>query len=211
MHKVILLDQDGVFCDFLEGFYQLAAKQHPELIPHLPDRQTQQTFYIDECVADPAMAKLAEELCNHPKLFGMLPPIPGAIEGVKLLKKLANDKGIEVMICTAPHKENKNSYSAKAEWIEKHLGFDWLNHTLIVRDKTVCSGIILLDDKPNPLGSFVPTWEHVLMDRPYNKHILNKARFHSWSEEAVEMLVNHTVQRYETYMYHMNSRGFNIR
>lgn len=201
---------DGVFCDFNEGFYQLAAELHPELMPHLPDRATQDRFYIDECIEDPTMAKIAEELCNHPRLFSMLPPIEGALDGMQYLRKTANKAGIDVMICTAPHKENKNSYSAKAQWIEDHLGFDWLNKTLIVRDKTVCSGIILLDDKPNPLGEFKPVWEHVLMDRPYNRKVLDKARFHSWTETAVEMLVEHSTARYERYAYGMASRGLAV-
>ena len=208
MHKVILLDMDGVFCDFNEGFYRLAEELHPELMWHLPDRATQKTFYIDECVEDPAMAKLAEELCNNPRLFGMLPPIEGAIEGMQLLRAKAKAKGLHTMICTAPHKENKSSYNEKAIWIEKQLGFDWLNDTLLVRDKTVVSGIVLLDDKPNPLGNFVPVWEHVLMDRPYNRMMPNKARFHTWTEEAIDGLIDHSLRRYEQWAYHMNSRGF---
>jgi 5'-nucleotidase len=201
MHKLMLLDMDGVFSDFTGGFYKLAAELHPKLVPHLPDLTTQRTFYIDECIDDPEQAKIAAELCNHPRLFDMLPPIPGAIEGIQYLRKVARSKGIEVMICTAPHKENNRSYSAKPEWIERHLGFDWLNNTLIVRDKTVISAILLLDDKPEPLGSFQPIWEHVLMDQPYNRTMLNKARFHNWSELAVEQLVDHAVRRYEDYKY----------
>lgn len=208
MHKNILVDMDGVFVDFVAGFYQLTAEAHPELVAHLPDRATQKTFYIDECIEDPAMAKLAENLCNHPKLFGMLPPIEGSIDGMNYLKKLANKRGIEVMICTAPHKENKQSYSSKAQWIEDHLGVDWLNHTLMVRDKSICSGIILLDDKPEPLGAFKPVWEHIIMDQPYNRYITNRARFHSWTEPAVEMLVEHAADRYERYAHLMNKRGF---
>jgi 5'-nucleotidase len=201
MHKVFLADMDGVFCDFSEGYYQLAAELHPELIPHLPDRATQKTFYIDECIENPAMAKMAEELCNHPRLFGMLPPIEGAIDGMKLLRARLAEKGIELMICTAPHKENKACYSEKALWIEKYLGFDWLDHTLIVRDKTVCSGIILLDDKPNPVGAFNPIWEHVLMDQAYNRNVPGKARFKKWDENGVNDLVAYTIDRYERFMY----------
>jgi 5'-nucleotidase len=205
MHKAILVDMDGVFCDFAEGFYQLAAELHPKLMSHLPDRATQKTFYIDECVEDPAMAKIAEELCNHPRLFGMLPPVKGAIEGMKMLREKAKAKDIKVFICTAPHKENKGSYNEKAIWIEKYLGFDWLNSTLIVRDKTLCSGIILLDDKPNPLGEFKPIWEHVLMDQPYNRAVPGKARFKTWDEEGVDSLIAYAVDRYERYMHNIHN------
>lgn len=201
MNKLLLVDMDGVFCDFVGGFYELVAKHNPELVPHLPDRATQPLFYIDECIEDPTMAKLAEELCNHPELFGALPPYEGAIAGMQMLREKAKAKGIKVMICTAPHKENKESYSSKAVWIEKHLGFDWLNDTLIVRDKTVCSGILLLDDKPNPLGDFKPVWEHVLMDQPYNQGVLGKARFKTWDEQGIDGLVAYAVDRYERAMH----------
>lgn len=37
-------------------------------------------------------------------------------------------------------------------WVEKHLGGDFLEQVILTRDKTVVSGDILIDDKPDVLG-----------------------------------------------------------
>lgn len=37
-------------------------------------------------------------------------------------------------------------------WVEKHLGHDFLEQVILTRDKTVVSGDILIDDKPDILG-----------------------------------------------------------
>lgn len=37
-------------------------------------------------------------------------------------------------------------------WIEKHLGYDFLDQIILTRDKTVVTGDILIDDKPDILG-----------------------------------------------------------
>lgn len=32
------------------------------------------------------------------------------------------------------------------EWVEHYLGKDWINRTILTRDKTIVSGHILIDD-----------------------------------------------------------------
>lgn len=37
-------------------------------------------------------------------------------------------------------------------WVERHLGPDFLEKVILTRDKTIVSGDILVDDKPDILG-----------------------------------------------------------
>lgn len=37
-------------------------------------------------------------------------------------------------------------------WVEKHLGYDFLEQVILTRDKTLISGDVLIDDKPDILG-----------------------------------------------------------
>lgn len=37
-------------------------------------------------------------------------------------------------------------------WVEKHLGHDFLEQVILTRDKTLVTGDILIDDKPDILG-----------------------------------------------------------
>ncbi len=40
-------------------------------------------------------------------------------------------------------------------WVEKHLGHDFLEQVILTRDKTLITGDILIDDKPDILGEDV--------------------------------------------------------
>lgn len=37
-------------------------------------------------------------------------------------------------------------------WVEKHLGYDFLEQVILTRDKTLIAGDLLIDDKPDILG-----------------------------------------------------------
>ncbi|CAB1338014.1 unnamed protein product, partial [Coregonus sp. 'balchen'] len=69
--------------------------------------------------------------------------------------------------------------------IEKHLGYDFLEQIILTRDKTVVTGDILIDDKPDILGVEPnPTWEHILFTACHNKHISSShRRLLSWADD----------------------------
>lgn len=37
-------------------------------------------------------------------------------------------------------------------WVEKHLGHEFLEQVILTRDKTLISGDLLIDDRPDILG-----------------------------------------------------------
>jgi hypothetical protein len=50
------------------------------------------------------------------------------------------------------------------------LGEEFLHRLMIVRDKTLVKGAILIDDKPQVSGIVEqPEWTHVIFTRSYNK------------------------------------------
>lgn len=191
---IILVDMDGVFCDFLHGYYELAKMKFPKVHAVLPAQHELKHFYVEDAIESSDIRHMAAQMVDDPQLFYMFPPIAGAIEGMRDLRAKAQAAGLDVYICTAPHRPNKDSYKAKAEWVQSYLGFDWLDNLLIVRDKTVCSGLVLVDDKPEPLGSFSPIWKHVLYKQPYNEHINDKHVVMDWSTESVDALVSYALK-----------------
>ena len=202
MQPIILVDGDGVFIDFVAGYYNLAKQIDPELYANLMPFGSQANYYIHDHITDPEIHKRGADFANHPDLFDMLPPISGAIEGLKYLQKYAEEEfGFETLIVTAPHTSNLHSYASKAKWIEKHLGQEWLDRLMIVRDKTVVNGIILIDDKPEPLGKFTPSWEHIIM--PYSFNLAEqktKKVFGGWEKKSIEDIVHFAVKRYLAYI-----------
>ena len=58
-----------------------------------------------------------------------------------------------------------NCVLEKYQWVEAHFGYDWTKRVILTRDKTIVSGDILIDDKPEITGCAMPPWQHVLYDR----------------------------------------------
>ena len=45
-------------------------------------------------------------------------------------------------------------YIFQYEWVENHLGKDWINRLILTRDKTMINGDVLIDDKINITGIY---------------------------------------------------------
>jgi len=106
---------------------------------------------MDDVLCDYSHAH-AEALKQNPSLifpqsqrgfFENLVPIEGGIETVKYLKQ---SKNYEPYILTAPSEHNPLSYTEKRIWIEKHLGFDFVERLIICSNKSLLKGDILIDD-----------------------------------------------------------------
>ncbi|KAM9097661.1 5'(3')-deoxyribonucleotidase, mitochondrial isoform 3-T3 [Sarcophilus harrisii] len=116
--------------------------------------------------------------------FIELEPLPGAVEAVKQMARLENT---HVFICTSPIKKYKYCPYEKYAWIEKHFGQEFLEQIVLTRDKTVVSGDLLIDDRPDITGAEPnPSWEHILFTACHNRHLQlqpPKRRLHSWTDD----------------------------
>ncbi|MDE1971468.1 MAG: hypothetical protein KGI50_07890, partial [Patescibacteria group bacterium] len=190
MLEPILVDMDGVICDFVDGFYEKAKLSRYNLLRKvLPDPEKITTFYIEDSIPPEHLTdeikNLADDLVNEVGLFFSLKPIENAIEGVS---KLEEYTGRKIFFVSAPHPSNTFSYTEKAMWIDRYFGKEWLNRLILTRDKTIINGVILIDDKPNPMGIYTPTWEHVVFDQNYNQNdpfCKGKRRLFSWKEDQI--------------------------
>jgi 5'-nucleotidase len=169
----VLVDMDGVMCKWQEMYDDLLRKHYPH-IPIFPfekvTRFKTQSFYADEHREEIA------EMMNMPGFYRDLEPMEGSVEALKAMKAA----GINVFLCTAPYVTNKTCASEKMDWVERHLGSDWLNKTIITSDKTLVRGDVLIDDKPNIKGAMTPSWTHIVFDAPYNRGI--EPRLNQWNE-----------------------------
>jgi len=164
---------DDVLADYDGEFYTRWYSTHPEII--IPPYEERKSFYIRE--------ELPAEL--HPKITAIntgsgfirsLPEIPGALDAVREIA----DKGYDIFICTTPLDHYENCVLEKYEWIENHLGREWTKKLILTKDKTVIRGNLLIDDKPVVTGKERPIWEHILFDKPYNRHINDQKRI-NWT------------------------------
>ncbi|XP_066522580.1 5'(3')-deoxyribonucleotidase, mitochondrial-like [Hoplias malabaricus] len=187
----VLVDMDGVLADFEGGFLQKYRLKFPdEPYIALEDRQG---FWVSTQYGElrTDLYEKAKSIWESRNFFLELEPLPGAVESVKEMSKMENT---DVFICTSPIKRYTYCPYEKFAWVEKHLGPEFLEQIILTRDKTVVTGDILIDDKPDIHGvEQNPSWEHVLFTACHNKYLPREAgqkRLLSWSDDWRSVLQN---------------------
>lgn len=165
----ILVDMDGVLADFEAGFLARWRALHPEL-PYIP-LDERQDFYLEKDYPKEHRPRVFA-IFTSPGFFRELPLVPGGKAAIEAMRDLGHD----VSICTSPLKAYKNCVLEKYEWVEEHLGFGWTGRIILLKDKTLVRGDVLIDDRPRIIGAMTPQWEHVLYDQPYNRRENDKRR-----------------------------------
>jgi 5'-nucleotidase len=163
MKKCILIDQDGVLADFEDRFYQIWKERGP-CPPIDPSRRKQ--FYAQYDYPKEHF-NFGMEIMAEPGFFLDMKPIDGAIEAVKAMAS----SGHELFICTSPLDDYRFCVPEKSAWVEKYLGPEFVKKMIFTKDKTMVSGDILIDDRPDITGVMSPVWQHIIFDAPYNRNV----------------------------------------
>lgn len=175
---IVLVDLDNTIVDFERGFIERHIKVFPNRpIVQIADRTT---FYISGQYPKDAYTRI----CNEQGFFSSLPPIQGAIDAINEISEKH-----DVFICSSPSSENDWSIIEKVKWVRRHLGSNWNLKLILAHDKTFIHGNMLIDDRPEITGKNRPTWEHVILEQPYNKHIVNRRKitWSTWKQSLPEL------------------------
>ena len=84
-----------------------------------------------------------------PGLFLGLEPMPQALETVQWL---AEQERFDVYILSTPSVMNPHSYMEKRQWIEGHLGMDFVRKLILTPHKNLNKGDFLIDDRASGQG-----------------------------------------------------------
>ncbi|XP_068007668.1 5'(3')-deoxyribonucleotidase, cytosolic type isoform X2 [Melanerpes formicivorus] len=149
------------------------------------------SMLAEECCSDtpeapcvtPGKDKVAS-VYESPGFFLRLDPIPGALEAMQEMFHMQNT---EVFICTSPLRKYEHCIVEKYQWVEKHLGPEFVERIILTRDKTVVAADLLFDDKDTIRGAEPnPSWEHILFTCCHNRHVQLPAprrRLLSWADD----------------------------
>jgi len=174
---IILVDMDNTLAEFDAGFLKTWRELYPnEIFVPLEDRKT---FHPHKDYPEHLHQKI-HDICHSKEFILNLEPAPGGIDAVHAM--LA--EGHDVRFCTSYLFEYEFCVVEKYAWIEKHFGLDFIERIIITRDKTLVTGDILIDDKPEISGLIKPSWEHIIYDRPFNRQIEDRRRltWQNWED-----------------------------
>lgn len=174
---IILVDMDQTIAGFDQRLFEIWKERYP--FSPIPDRNSYTYSNKDDYER---MMNIASEK----GFFRSLPEYEGASEKLNMLK---SNPLINVFLCTKPLEKRNPCIVEKYEWIEEHLGKDWLDKVIITNDKTLCMGDILIDDHPKQVGVVQPVWKYIYFNQPYNE-CLPGPRIMSWSNISIDIIDN---------------------
>ena len=125
--KRLFFDMDGVIVDFMSGVNRVSEELREEYKGRL-----------DEI----------------PGVFGLMSPIPGALDAVRKL----NEYYDVYILSTAPWK-NPSAWADKVTWVTNHLDDVFHKRIVITHCKNLCHGDYLIDDRDkHGAKEFVGEW-----------------------------------------------------
>ena len=96
--------------------------------------------------------------------------------------------GHRVFFCSTPL-ANRFCAQEKIQAVLRDFGHAASRQVILTKDKTLVRGNILIDDKPKITGLLPPTWEHVIYDVSFNRHVNGKRRidWSNWKDRLPEL------------------------
>jgi 5'-nucleotidase len=170
--SVVLIDMDGVIVDWTARFERDLAHYYP----HLKFEELKE-FTTPKHLSQ-GHQNAIDFVKFRPGFYREMVPIAGAIDAIHRI----SDEN-EVFFCSTPERYNSTCADDKIWWLESYVGEGWSRQLILTQDKTAVRGDILIDDRPDIVGVFEPSWEHILFTQPYNADIVDdRQRLNSWAE-----------------------------
>lgn len=167
--KTILVDVDDVCALLMHGWLAKYNEEYQDCLTK--DKITD--WDITKAVK-PECGKDIYKYLHEKSLYDVVPPIPGALEGIQKLREL----GLRVVYATAC---NIHMAGRKALWLQEHGFLDkpllhgTTTHEVVeLYDKSLLRGWALIDDGPHNLKNFVG--HRILLDQAHN-HSADRASY----------------------------------
>ncbi len=172
----VLLDIDGVVCDFLTPALEVASRLAGKVytVDDLTSWDIWETIgrdHVDACY----------EAYRAPGFCAGLQPYPGAVEGIAALREHA-----DILALTSPI-HGPHWYYERIEWCVRHLGCR-ANDVIFTKHKERVRGDVLIDDRPEHVEAWQKEHPHglgMLWNQSYNaahEKRVRYARVRDWDD-----------------------------
>ncbi|XP_059149308.1 uncharacterized protein LOC131936377 [Physella acuta] len=190
----VFIDFENVLCDF-EGSL---LKEYRKMYPKEPFISLEQRkgLNIKQQYAELGVG-LGEKLLNIYSRKGFirdLPEIPGSCEALQALNRMVN---VEVFIYSSTSGPYNYCLKEKCQWVEEHLGIEWLQKIVFVKDLTLINCHVVIDDRVQIKGVNKPKWEHIVFQACHNtrSNSGNKRKLNNWVDGRWRHIVNQLASR----------------
>lgn len=189
---VLLIDMDGVLCDWYGRVLETYKARYPDRVHVAREEVTR--FYVEELYPEEHKDDIVA-IAREKGFYLSLDPMAGALEALKDIEENCLDF-IDPFICTSPEVEYEDlmCHSEKVQWTQKHLGAFWVKRTIITKDKTLVIGDYIIDDKPEIKGALKPVWKQLHLEQPYTpadaRHVF---KWSDWAEKKKYFLTMHEI------------------
>ena len=187
--RVVLLDLDGTVAEPERRIADILLSRGRTLRPRQRRRMRHdypaRALLSDADRTTPSQEEIFE-IVSAPGFYRDLPLMGGSEEGWRRIRNF----GCRAVFCSVPLAANPECEAEKREWITRYFGTLAAEQALIVRDKTLCDGMALVDDSPAVTGARAPTWRHILYTQPYNLHVATDLRLRRLNDPALEHLLH---------------------
>lgn len=191
----VLVDMDGVLCDFERHMLDLFCQKFPD--EPFVDPSQRNTIFMHEQYEKlkPGLGRKIQDIMHGRDFFLAMPEIEGAVAAIK---EMSTIPGVDVYICTSPIDDPQYCAPEKYKWVQKHIGRDWISKMILTSDKTLISGDLLIDDRHYITGTVSPPpWDHILFVQCHNKHLNDDhfqeknvtRRLENWTDGSWRMLI----------------------
>ena len=180
---IILVDMDDTIVEFAIPYWKIHNKLYDDKVRF----EDVNGWALD---AFSKRGKAAYDLFKYPGLFRNLPMKPQAKEFMEALQEIADVYIVTDAPTGTSYQEivsfndineviefpHSNPVADKLMWLKENLNFP-KEKVIFCGCKSMVSGDVLIDDKPDTFNQFVEMGRKaVLIDMPYNRHIETKWR-----------------------------------
>lgn len=181
---IVWWDLDGVHSLWDDGVDEIAREMGADLrgFP-LKHERTSFEFYKEKTEAE---QKMILEIMGHPDLYKRLKADPRVTEAFVKVREAGHIN----RFASTPWTGNLTCMQDKEDFVANVYGEEARKHLVLLHDKTVLRGDLLIDDKPVLHGLMEDDLDpiHVIPSQPYNLDVDTPYRIKDWEKDLPMLL-----------------------